>query len=400
MTQGSQFGTTARDPYAVMSRIFQDHLPKEASVKALPHPTRMEYRVDGEHNLIDALRSMYRANRTILTTALADTEAVKETALRQAMVLSGTGDKYPHLLPEEMSSSMGEMVLTFERHKALDGVIMQTTDALEELLAHTDIHDTLPASLLRLPYPTVYLECGQNRHHAHYQVHHLDQTLPLEGIYLSEGWLSLDRYTVSDEYREIFGISDGGRYRVIDVCAVGSPIDLDNAYDDAWRYFTIPIVRDDESIASILDKLEQFTRVHAGKMAGVPLDVVKEETSNILHYVMKAMLYLGSSEIRQDWNREHTEAMERIKRVAPKKQAKLRRQAARAYDRIVVGPTRIEGAPEQSGGRTRAAHVRRGHFRSQRFGQGLAETKVIWIAPTFVNKDLSNQLQRKGYKLR
>lgn len=40
-------------------------------------------------------------------------------------------------------------------------------------------------------------------------------------------------------------------------------------------------------------------------------------------------------------------------------------------------------------------HLRSGHWRAQRFGPGLAETKALWIEPTWVNVETTNQTNGK-----
>ncbi|HYE75794.1 MAG TPA: hypothetical protein VEF04_20795, partial [Blastocatellia bacterium] len=69
-----------------------------------------------------------------------------------------------------------------------------------------------------------------------------------------------------------------------------------------------------------------------------------------------------------------------------------RQKAARHSKREIWTPNilgsgyRIKGASEQKGG-THASprlHWRRGHYRIQRFGAGLTETKRIWIEPVLV----------------
>lgn len=58
----------------------------------------------------------------------------------------------------------------------------------------------------------------------------------------------------------------------------------------------------------------------------------------------------------------------------------------------------MRGSSSCAGTKTRP-HLRRGHIRNQRYGQGLSETKKIFIAPMFVNADENWIAEQKSYKV-
>jgi len=53
-----------------------------------------------------------------------------------------------------------------------------------------------------------------------------------------------------------------------------------------------------------------------------------------------------------------------------------------------------------STGKEVAAHWRRGHWRNQKFGVNLSESKLLWIMPTIVNKDKGEPQKGHVYELK
>jgi len=97
----------------------------------------------------------------------------------------------------------------------------------------------------------------------------------------------------------------------------------------------------------------------------------------------KVFLYLSLAQARRVDENAYTELILQLKRVGPKKAAKLQRQSERLYDRIILGPQVLIDNPHGE----LAPHWRRGHFRMQPHGPQNSLRKVTFIAPTLVRAD-------------
>jgi hypothetical protein len=104
--------------------------------------------------------------------------------------------------------------------------------------------------------------------------------------------------------------------------------------------------------------------------------------------IARVLLYLNCAQARTTPVLEKTELTQRLQRVGPGKKGKLERQLTRAYDHILVGPESFSTPlPSDHEGHSLKAHLRRGHFRNQRHGPQLAQTRLIWIEATMVNAE-------------
>ena len=100
----------------------------------------------------------------------------------------------------------------------------------------------------------------------------------------------------------------------------------------------------------------------------------------------KVFLYWSMGLAPQTTLTPHGDLSRRLQGMGPRKAAKLQRQAARQYDRVVLGPNAL---PCDLGGASGevSPHWRRGHFRMQAHGPQMSLRKVIFIAPIVVRAD-------------
>lgn len=350
--------------------------PLEANSDALlavPHPKRMEL-----CGALEAfMQGLGRFGAAVLEELLRDTGLTKGEVMRKLASLPG--------LLEALTNADGridlmqlEPLLTPLRYRALGGRIFEIRPELDLLLAHTDIGAQAPSRFFRLPYPSVYLLFGAHGGGLRVINEVENRVYALEGAYISE-------LLVSEGYREggLFeGIAATGSQRVCEITLVGKP--EKGPFDDGYIFARLlfPEQWEDDPLEVLIDR--QLAVYESHGLSGLQDQGRQLLRAGVLH-VAKALLYLNSERARTSSHAEEQELRERLSRVKGGKRAKLERRLARAYDRILVGPEQHEGSVAAfSGGRSVAAHWRRGHFRSQAHGEGRLLRKLLWIAPTLV----------------
>ena len=256
----------------------------------------------------------------------------------------------------------------------------QTTDALEAMLQETDFGQDIPAEWFRLPFNDVFIEFGEHRR---FPVHLND---PNSGEHIIEGV-----YVMSGNAQSM---TDGQLVRGFDLVIFGSPVGKSGVMDDCFIHMGLPI-RDEslpivELVTEVVDhyaRQDEFPNSHAFRP--------------VVEHVAKVLVYLGTKEARQHSCTEGREAARRITGLkSPAKREKAARQAARLYDRIVVGPEALPAefaVPHADGGSVRP-HIRRGHFRAQPYGPQHSLRRPVWIQPTLIGKSrLTGELAQPAY---
>lgn len=253
----------------------------------------------------------------------------------------GAGDIESMLIPTAAP------LMFWSRRNAL----IETTDALEHLLADSDLGEDLPAELFRPPAPACFIRfggtfqqavvpvCGEADFGAHW----------LQGVYVFE--------SVREALRALTLV----------------PIYLMRA-SPRFGASTIEMQIGDETQA-----LEQII----GELCERDGCGQRAHFESVARIVAKVFLYMGLAETTRTEQRDYSLAQQRLGRLGPKKAARLQRQIDDLYDRIVLGPQQIHlhGHGEVS------PHLRRGHFRMQPHGPQMSLRKLVFIAPTWVRAD-------------
>ncbi len=243
----------------------------------------------------------------------------------------------------------------------------QTTDALESMLHDTDFGQDIPASWFRPPFNEVYLEFGEHRRFP------TKITDPTSGEHIIEGCYLLAGLTPS--------LRDKSLVRGFDLILFGSPAGKTGVMDDCFTHLGLPISDESMPISALVDEVV----AHYQARSDFPnASVIRP----VVEHVAKILVYLGTKEARQHEVLVGTEAIKRL--AAIKSSAKLEkasRQAARLYDRIIVGPSVLP--PTMAGGPGSRSdgirpHVRRGHFRAQAYGPQHSLRRPLWIEPMMI----------------
>lgn len=249
--------------------------------------------------------------------------------------------------------------------------IFEITPWLAERLMHTDIDMSVPLSMLRLPYPSVFLYLPHPPANWPFYVYHPDTGAhPLEGVYLA------DHELPETGYLRTHALAPSGATRMMEVIAIGAPKRETDVLDDAF-HSSMLYATPEGNAQPLTEWLESRREALARTL---PPEACEQDLATML-FVAKVLLYIGSA---RSVLREERMATS-VKRQG-KKAAKEQRRNLRSYDKIVVGPTAVASpSPSNGGGHARvAAHWRRGHFRQQAVGVGRSERRLTWIEPTFV----------------
>ena len=248
----------------------------------------------------------------------------------------------------------GRIVAAALAYHQRNGSIIECTPSLLTWLRMTDLTRELPAHLLRLPYPAIYVH-----------------GLPLE-----------DGVAADVEGVYLFEHGDvecpGARaLTLIPVCWNGRQV-------SPLESMTLTIM--DEAVP-IIDWLQKNTR---------------GDWTPIMASVAKILLYVGLKDARQVVQSAYTDAPRNFSGLGKRKRALKLEEIERLYDRILVGPDHIPTIDVEvtSEPHHLRPHWRRGHFRHQPYGSGGHERRLIFISPTIVNnKDIADHnLSPKSYR--
>lgn len=229
--------------------------------------------------------------------------------------------------------------------------LVELTNPLQQLLDRSDLGDDIPVGLLRPPVPACYIRFGDDMQHAILSAQTEDfHHMRVEGVYVFE--------SVREEQRAV---------ALVAIWAVdGQP---------TFSVSTIEMIIGDDK-EPLVDVIE---RTCANKPGPVRL-----HHRVLAQLCTKVFLYWSVEQARTEEQRPYFDAMQQLKRLGPKKAAKLQRHVDRLYDRVLLGPLSIpgHGAHDEV-----SPHWRRGHFRMQPHGPHHSLRKVLFIAPTLVRAD-------------
>jgi hypothetical protein len=243
------------------------------------------------------------------------------------------------------------------------GALIETSPALDTLLMHSDIDDTLPMHLFSPPFSAQYLRLNRTTAEYFRTAEDCAEQRWIDGIFcfVSKPGSSDD----SDKFIPVIEL-----------------VIIYVTKDKGIRAQLLrgPMIKPDETVTQWIDAI----LVPQGRQRTPEDDLLMKLINNMV----KVFLYLGLKDARREMSSEYSDALKRLGAVGPKKQAKLQRHIASLYDHITVGPASVPAIPPAPGtAGIRAPHWRRGHFRAQPCGPARSSRKLIFVAPILIHAD-------------
>lgn len=254
-----------------------------------------------------------------------------------------------------------DLQTAYLRYENMGGTLIQTTQALEQILLGTDLSDDLPAHLFMPPFTALYL------HFTPYAAKALRVPAEFGVDGDTSGVFFLSDFAPSG-LRRFYLIATLNR-KNLPLCFMGTSFTLFDGESHTLNDAIEAVVTDGTSASADWNK----------RMLGM---------------VAKVFLYMGMKESRQVMETPQKDMQARLALLGNKKRSKLERQCERLYDRISVGPEFLpqELQGDGYGQHTVAPHWRRGHFKMQPYGPKSALRKMLFVMPTLIGKDrLGNQ---------
>ncbi|MBK1618439.1 hypothetical protein CKO42_08315 [Lamprobacter modestohalophilus] len=366
-------------------------LNDDPKIWTLPHPVRMEAAVNGEQ--VDRQMFEHLGVLAGLEPYLGDAHASTEWIINNVPRMFAVGQTHFGLLGGE---NMGSFMLTVARTRlrAQGDPILQLSTPLQTMLAQTDLVVGLPCRYFRPPSTLVYIEFS--RPNALRVSNQLSGLHECEGAYLGSYELPAGHEVFHNPARNrALGLDPSQPVRAVEIVITGSPIGKSGVLDDASRDTLLLIQYEDECLQTVLERHMAWYNNPAA-YANLGMAPVRADDVAMLRPVVellaKALLYLHLGDAEQVKVNARSELARKRKGLGYKKQARLQRKLAAAYDRIVIGPASFPAPAEpqnhDSTGeaqRSVKAHWRRGHFRTILYGEKRRKQRLGWIKPVLVN---------------
>lgn len=288
------------------------------------------------------------------------------------------------------------------RHQLSNAPIFTVSDGLKKMLDDTGVKSDIPVKFLCPPFKTCYVEFEPYETRLAKLSEDGSRSDYAEGCYIQETICEDLLHMDSDlDVCHAMGLDLSAKTRILDIMFTYAPCNDgsgSNDYQARSTYSAIRISIQDEN-ASLTDLITRQLQVimEANIKNGVNYGSAEKKTEHLKAIVIsltKMLLYLNLN-LRDQVVENNAQGLDaKLHNANPKKRAKLERQAARFYDRIVVGPKSyipiaermIEGDIGQG---RRKPHYRRGTFGIRWKGAG--EVKIadlVRISESIINKDL------------
>jgi len=291
-------------------------------------------------------------------------------------------------------------------HHFVGGKIFTMRNSAVEALHHTDIGGDVPCAYVHSPTPSVYIEFGEKPGSLPVFVHNnMTGDHELQGVYIIER--TVEEIGGLPELKRGLGIADHQPARIMDIMFVGRA--KETLLDDATFHMTVYLQDDVMPANEMIERhinlysdpeLARVNMAMSDCMTRLPNEAEKAAYRDLLTWLIKVLTYLNVAGARREERFDRYELIKRLGKLGQRKAAKHERKLSTTYDYVLIGNDN-DGAG-LSGAKmseiSKRPHFRRGHIRMQRYGEKLAKSKPVFIAPTFINKTaLGEEVQPKNY---
>lgn len=284
-------------------------------------------------------------------------------------------------------------MISAQQFRFHDGRIFSLRRSLLRRLEDMGVSNEVPCHFLSSPLPVAFIEFGEaedgKRPDNGYRTANGDLA---EGALVCE-YEGVPAHDLSDQSRDILGLSAQESYRVVRVLFSSSPYDspIASLARDDGDQMSFWITDEDEPITDLLER--HFELVKQDSKAEF-----EEACRKNMELLLKGLLYINGPKPVKEQRNELEELEKRLATVKnPSKKKKQERRRDRLYDRIVLGPSRpyisvaeVNQRASKIPGQKRP-HVRRGYMGVRWIGKGRNEARLTRIPHVLVRADLAGE---------
>lgn len=307
-------------------------------------------------------------------------------------------------ISKEMSRGVDPSFLPYKyaevRHRAVNAPIFTVSPSLSKMLADTGVKHDIPALYLAPPCKTAFIEFEP----AEERKANLEKNPNpryIEGCYIQETVVNgLHGPNYNEDFLEKMGLNKDEKTRLLDLVFPFTPMKdpargASYLLDPCMMKQTIYIQNENESLIDIIKRQLHVTRdlQVAGGGDFIQANLNMELMQETLVRLSKTLLYLNLNIRDQVVEKPGKEFEARLRESGSKKRSKLERQAARVYDRIVIGPKEYiplaERSADGSGEKgSKKPHFRRGYFGVRWTGSGEdKKPELVRIKECLIHKE-------------
>lgn len=282
--------------------------------------------------------------------------------------------------------------------------IFHFSENITELLKETDVLDT-DLSIIKLPYSAFYVDLSSAK-------------IP----FVENGNVFIEGAFIRDEHDD--GDNGSSFQRAINIDFVSSEyienywtINKELCWDTDRGFHSILLFLDrNDNLVTINDAVK-FNKDHFvgnptfdDRSEDVKIDLYlihKQFVDRTINFIINCLFYLTTKDA--DVEEKYTDDLPiHLKTKLEKANTRNKKENATAEIQI-FGFTKVKYVGQNiqivrkignSSGKEVATHWRRGHWRNQKFGENLSETKLLWIMPTIVNKEKGEPQKGHIYELK